>query len=228
MDPTLRKAWTSVVAGADLDRHMAGNGQAQANAEHFTTMLAAMNLPRDARILVPGAGTGQLLDWVDARALAPYVFTFTDINASFLTMLRARLDAHAGLRSSIEVDDIERPRAAGEFDAALVILVLEHIDWRAGIAALAGLAISRLAFVIQRNDGEASMVVPRHDMPPTIRAFAETAHPGLVPEAEVTAALLERGYTLRQRWERPVPDEKVMVGLLYERLDPPRGAARGG
>jgi hypothetical protein len=217
MDPALRKAWTTVVAGADLDRHMAGNGQAQANAGHFVTALAAMDLPRDAKVLVPGAGTGQLFDWIDPAALAPYAFTLTDINPGFLAMLRGRLDTHPGLRAILHVDDIERPKDRGPFDAAIVILVLEHIDWKAGIAALADLAIPSLAFVIQRNDGEPSMVVPRRDMPPTIRTFAETAHPGLVPEAELTAALAAHGYAPRRRWERPVADEKVMVGLLYGR-----------
>lgn len=213
----LHKAWTSVVTGPDLDRHMAANGQAAANAALFVAMLRAMRLPPGAPVLVPGAGTGQFLDYLDPGEIEPYRFTFTDINPSFLEMLRERAGRLPGIRFAAQADDVERPAAAGPFQAAIVVLVLEHIDWKVGVGALCAIGSPWLAFVIQRSEAGAAMASPREGTAPSMRAFLEMARPTLVPERDLIARLAEDGFSLHARWERPVPDEKVMVGLLFRR-----------
>jgi hypothetical protein len=217
MDSNLRKGWTEIITGADLDRHLAEVGQARANARLLVEMLADSSLPSGAALLLVGVGTGQFLDYVDADALAPYRLTCTDINAQFLGALEARLRRTPQVSASVQLDDIEQTTLGGPFDGAAAVLLLEHIEWKKGIASLAGLAPTWLYLVIQRNDANPDVLTVKRDLAPSIRTFGEMASPGLVPESELTGLLAERGYPLHQRYERPVPDHKTMVGLVYRR-----------
>jgi hypothetical protein len=47
-----------------------------------------------------------------------------------------------------------------------------------------------------------------------MQRFRELASPAFIAEAEVTAALEQRGYRVVWRAEQAVPDAKVMVALL--------------
>jgi protein-L-isoaspartate O-methyltransferase len=205
----------SVVQASELDHHMAGNSQAQANARILGEMLAAMALPPGARILMPGAGTGQILDYMDISLLRPLQVVFTDINAEFLKVLEDRLKRSGDLLARVEVDDCEQSVVHGPFDAILTALLLEHVDWPKAVEAFAALGARWLAFVIQRNEGYPNMVATSRKLAPSIEAFAATAHPHLVPEADLTAHLYRHGYDLRRRFEQSVPDDKTMVGLMY-------------
>src|SRR5713226_2101872 len=130
MDSNLRKGWTEVVTGDDLDQHLAAIGQAQVNAQLLGEMLADSALPADAELLLAGVGTGQLFDYADVDALALYRLTCTDINAQFLAALDARLRKAPRLRASVKLDDLETTALGGPFDAVAAILLLEHIAWR--------------------------------------------------------------------------------------------------
>ncbi len=176
MESDLRRAWISVVRASELDRHMAGNGQAQANARILGEMLAAMALPPGARILMPGAGTGQFLDYMDISLLRPLQVVFTDINAEFLKVLEKRLKRSGDLRARVEVDDCEQPAVHGPFEAMLTALLLEHVDWPKAVEAFAALQPRFLAFVIQRNEGDPNMVATSRKLAPSIEAFTAPRH----------------------------------------------------
>jgi hypothetical protein len=215
VDSDLRKGWTQIVTSEDLDQHLAMVGQAQVNARLLVDLLAASSLHADAELLLAGVGTGQLFDYADIDVLARYRLTCTDINASFLAALETRLRATPLLRASVKLDDLETTQLSGPFDAAAAILVLEHIEWRKGVLALAGLHPAWIFLVIQRNAATPGVVPMERDLAPSIRAFGEVARPTLVAETELTAALAECGYTLDERHERPVPDHKTMIGLAF-------------
>lgn len=217
MDANLRKAWTEVITVEDLDRHLAAVGQAEVNAGLLVEMLSESSLPAGAELLIAGAGTGQLFDYADVAALAPYRLTCTDINGEFLAALEARLRKTPGLRASVRVDDVEATELHGPFDAVAAILLLEHIEWRKGITALARLDPEWMYLVIQRNEGAPDPLTPKRDLAPSIRQFGAMARPALVSEPDLTAFLAESGYAIHRRYERPVPDEKTMVGLMARR-----------
>jgi hypothetical protein len=224
MDPSLRDAWTRIVSAGDLDDHMQAVGQAQANAALVEAMVAAGPEPARRSMVFVGAGTGQMFDFVDPAFLAPYRLTFTDINPAFLARLRERL-AGAALDYEAVVDDLERPALRGPFGAAVVVLVLEHVEWRRGLDGLAALRPEVLHLVVQRNPSDmASAVTPGRVLPPTIAAAAETAHPTLVDPAEVGAYLGGLGYALVARRERGVPDAKTMIGLTFAQGAAPTAA----
>jgi hypothetical protein len=214
----LRDAWTTVVEPDDLDRHMASNGQAAVNAELVLQMLDEMRLDSDSRILMPGAGTGQILDYVPVPRFEPFRWVFTDISHRFLDVLRDRLSRNATLRVDARHDDGVNPQVAGPFDAIVAVLVLEHLDWRAAIANWAALGPRFIGLVIQRNDTSAAMLAPRPGLAPSIERFRQVAQPQLVPEADLTAELGRAGFTQQWRLAHAVPDSKTMVALLYKKF----------
>src|SRR5581483_3615065 len=70
MDAALRRAWTTIVIPDDYEQHMASIGQAQAAARLTTQIIAWAQLTPGSRITVAGAGTGQMLDHLDAAGLS--------------------------------------------------------------------------------------------------------------------------------------------------------------
>lgn len=210
MPSTLRDAWTSTIEAADYETHMSAIGQAQANAAHIGALLA--RLAPATRLLIAGAGTGQMFDHLPAGAFDHVQPVFADINPAFLARLRARCPG-----ARCVADDLERSALRGTFDAAAVVLVLEHIDWRQGLDTLAALAPRDLFLVLQRNPPRmATAVTPTRVLPGSMRVFAE-AHPALVPKEEAATHLERLGYALREEWPREVADQKVMLGLWFRR-----------
>src|SRR5262245_49884357 len=117
---TVRDAWACYISADDYDAHMERNGQARVNARLVESLLAR-HPPGGDRLLVAGAGTGQLLEFFGGVA-ERYRTTFTDINPVFLERLRDR-PAGAGRQLQTVVDDLEDTRLPSEFDAAVVVLV---------------------------------------------------------------------------------------------------------
>jgi len=225
MDPALRRAWTEVVSSEDYERHMANVGQAQAGAELMCEILGGAGMPAGARVVIAGAGTGQALDFAGPGALRPFRLTFTDLNPAFLARLSERLARH-GLAAQILVDDIERTSIEPAPDLLLATLLLEHVDWRRAVEAIAGLGPAACGIVIQENpEGMTSALTPGRHVPPTIAEAMESAHPTLVPRRDLTEALASRGYRRRKTWTRDVADGKRLVALLFARREPPAGAS---
>jgi len=217
MDTELRRAWVEIVTADDYERHMAAIGQAQAAAELTRHIVEAAALPDGARIAIAGAGTGQMLDYLDPALLRPYRLTCADLNPAFLGRLKQRL-ARAGLQAAVMEDDIERSKLDRAPDLLVATLLLEHIDWRRGVEAIARLEPGICAIVLQENPpGMASAVTPGRPVPPSLAKAMENAHPTLVPRGELEAAFVRYGYLCRDTQTQEVADGKRLVALLFSR-----------
>jgi len=206
----LREAWISTVEPGDYERHMAAIGQAQANAQHVGAFVDFCAPPRGERVLIAGAGTGQMFDYIEPSIFSGARAVFADINPRFLARLRTRFPAAACV-----ADDLEQSSLRGPFHAACAVLVLEHIEWRKGLDTLAALLPRHLFLVIQQNPPEIpTAVTPARVLPGTMRVFAE-ARPVLLEPAAVIAHLQNAGYSLRMEAPRTVADGKTMLGLLF-------------
>jgi SAM-dependent methyltransferase len=204
---TLREAWTRFVAAEDYETHMAAVGQAQANASLVAELFAAA-APRPAsRILIAGAGTGQMFEHCAPGLFHGYRLICSDINPAFLEKLRARCECQT------VVDDIEDSRLDQGFSVILVVLVLEHVEWRKALASLARLRPEHVAVVIQRNPEGA---LPYRERVGTMLLFGSEVEPNLIPASALVEEFERLGFRLKLQQERPVADGKTMVGLLLE------------
>ncbi|MGB9454563.1 MAG: class I SAM-dependent methyltransferase [Bryobacteraceae bacterium] len=217
MDPGLRRAWTEIVTGEDYDEHMARIGQAQAGAELTCQIIRSAAPPAGSRVVIAGAGTGQALDFVDPALLRPFRLTFTDLNPAFLARLARRLAKH-GLAATVLEDDIEQTALEPAADLLLATLLLEHIDWRRGVEAIATLRPAACGIVIQENpEGMTSAITPGRPIPPSLAEALENAHPTLVPRQDLIATFAACAYVCRDTWDREVADGKKLVALLFVR-----------
>lgn len=192
----------------DYEAHMAAIGQAQANAAHIGALLA--RLDHSTRLLIAGAGTGQMFDHIPPGTFGHVHPVFSDINPAFLARLRSRRPG-----ALCVADDLEHSALRGPFHAAAAVLVLEHIDWRKGLQTLAALGPQHLFLVLQQNpEGMATAVTPTRVLPGSMQIFTE-AHPILLKKDEAATHLERFGYALEEEWPREVADQKVMLGLLF-------------
>jgi hypothetical protein len=205
MPLTLRELWAGHITPDDYERHMAATGQPQANADLLAELFRNAPPAPSAHILFAGAGTGQYFDYFPPAALAPYRPIFTDLNPLFLDRLAARFVCQT------LVDDIEAPRVAGPFDLAIVILVLEHVEWRRSVAALCGIA-RRVFTVTQENPAD----LAARPLPGTLAALHDCP-PMLLERAALIAEFGERSFELTRTSTRGVRDGKKMVGLDFTR-----------
>lgn len=217
MDLNERKGWTEIVTAVDLDCHMAEIGQAETNANLILDMLEEYPLNNKAKILVPGCGTGQIFDYINTKKISQYVFTFTDLNSAYLERLKERLSNFPHLKYYTLTDDIESTKLTSHYDGHLVVLLLQHIDWKQGLESMLNLEPYKLYFIIQEQKNDKHPVTKERKLPPTIEKFAKIANPHLVPKSELSAYLEERGYKSLKKYEKTVPDEKTMVGLIFEK-----------
>jgi len=228
MDPGLRRAWTQIVTGEDYDEHMAGIGQAQAGASLTCQIFRAADPPAGGRVVIAGAGTGQMLDFADPAVFRPFRLTFTDLNPAFLARLARRLAKH-GLAATVIEDDIEQTAIEPGADLLLATLLLEHIDWRRGVEALTGLRPAACGIIMQENpEGMTSAITPGRQIPPSLAKAGEIAHATLVPRQELIDAFAARGYVCKDTWAREVADGKRLVALLFVRREPLAGETRDG
>jgi hypothetical protein len=209
--PILRELWRSHITAEDYDRHMAAVGQAQACASLVQEMLLQHPPRLGARVLFAGAGTGQCFDYFPASLLGRFRVTFTDVNATFLARLSGRVK---GIDFSTAIDDIEAPRLAGPFDLAVVVLVLEHVDWRKAAAALMRQA-ARVFVVMQQNPPEP----PPDRLRDTMALLAE-ARPTLLDRAQLVEAFAAGGFDLARTASREVADGKTL--RAFDLVKPPQ------
>lgn len=216
---SLRRAWTQILTGEDYDEHMAAIGQAQAAAELTAELIQSADLPPDSRVVIAGAGTGQMFGLLNPALFQPFALICTDINLKFLARLRARLLRH-NLNAFLLADDIERTSLPEAPDFLLAVLLLEQIDWRNGVEAIAALRPSRCGIIIQENPaGMTSAVTPGRPIPASMAAAFQTAQPKLVPRDELLTAFDARGYCCARTCACEVADGKQLVSLLFEETD---------
>jgi hypothetical protein len=206
-----------MVTADDYEQHMAAIGQAQAAAELTGQLIANAGLSAGAHIVIAGAGTGQMLDYLDADILRPFRLACTDLNRSYLERLKERLMRH-GFSACVLVDDFEQSAIAPGCDLLLATLLLEHIDWGNGVASIARLRPAACAIVIQENPpGMESAVTPGRRLPPSIELALRSAHSALIPREELIGALRRAGYALEHSFDRSVADGKRLRALLFRR-----------
>jgi len=201
---TLREAWTRFIAAEDYETHMAAIGQAPANASLVAELVAAAAPPPASRILIAGAGTGQMFEFCAPELFRGYELTCSDISPAFLEKLRARCKCRT------VVDDIEDSRLEPGFSLIIVVLVLEHVEWRKALASLTRLRPDRILVVIQRNP----QALPHRELKGTMRLFDGEIEPNLIRPAALVEQFAHLGFRLVLQRERTVADGKAMVGLL--------------
>ncbi len=215
MEPELQLAWTRVITADDYDEHMAAIGQAQASAALTVEMIRVIDPPVNSRIVVAGAGTGQMFDFVDAGLFRPFTLICTDLNPKLLGRLKQRV-IRQGLSVHIAADDIENTALASAPHLLLVTLVLEHIDWRKGVEAIAKIGPMACGVIIQENpQGMASAVTPGRCLPGSIEAAVRFAHPTLISHSELLHEFEQRGYNGAVTRARHVADGKRLVSTLF-------------
>lgn len=216
-DKQLRDAWSTIITPEDYEAHMAAVGQAQANAALVAEYLEAHPPSRHASLLFPGAGTGQMFDYISPEILLPYTVTFADINAGYLNRLRIRVARTPGLRYATVVDDLERTTLTRQFDVVLAILVLEHIDWRPALATLCSLAARELFLIVQQNpENLAAPMTPTAQIPKTMQVFTRI-HPQLISRDDLEAEARQNKFTRCYASEKVVTDNKKMLALAFNR-----------
>jgi hypothetical protein len=196
---------------------MAAIGQAQAAASLTEWLLSEARLASDSRITIVGAGTGQLLDFPAAARLMPYRLTCADLNPGFLERAAERM-AKYGLRGETVQDDLENTRLAPGADLLLATLVLEHIDWRAGVRSIHRLGPRMCGIIMQVNPPDMqSAVTPGRALPASIEAATKTCHPVLLSAEELVSSFDACGYSCRGQHSMNVADRKELRALLFVR-----------
>src|SRR5512139_2279081 len=114
MKPSLREVWRAQISADDYDAHMAAVGQAQANARLVERFIERWLTP-PARILVAGAGTGQMFDYARRELFDGFALTCTDLSAGLLTRLEQRLAGRRLTNVTTVVDDLEQTQLGSPF-----------------------------------------------------------------------------------------------------------------
>jgi SAM-dependent methyltransferase len=191
---------------------MARIGQAEANAGLLRDLFLAAALAPGTRILIAGAGPGQMFNYLPEDFFAAHRLTCSDVNPAFLERLRTRCTCET------VIDDLENSQLAPGWDAIAVVLVLEHVDWRLALQSLARLDPDNLLLIVQRNPANVvAAVTPGRTPPGTMAVFAEEAPPHLIKIDELLADLAGHGFVLDRLESRSVQDGKAMVGLALRK-----------
>src|SRR5581483_1651708 len=128
-----------------------------------------------------GAGTGQMLNFLDSTLFVPYRLTFTDLSRRFLDRLEQRL-ARSALTAQILEDDIEDSAIEAGADLLIATLLLEHIEWRRGVDAIAVLRPLSCGVILQDNPpGMTAAVTPGRRIPASMAVAMVKARPQIVP-----------------------------------------------
>jgi hypothetical protein len=216
MTNSLRDAWTNIIHAGDYESHMAAVGQAQANAQLVESYFSSMPLISGDSILFLGAGTGQMFTFVSPAFLLPYRPTFTDINSSYLELLRERLQNVPGLEFKTVIDDVERSTLSETFPLVVVVLLLEHVDWRKALATICSLSSASVLVVIQENPATLPVTyTPSRETADTMNIFSEV-HPTLVPRAELNSEFAAKGFRENYFEEKIAAAGKKMLALGFE------------
>jgi hypothetical protein len=218
MDSNERKGWTEIVVPEDYDSHMSEIGQAEANALLVADMFKYFPLKESASLLVPGAGTGQMFEYITPFQIGLYKFTFSDISSRLLEKLNQRLlKMYPRFRHKAVLDDIEETRLKGSYDGILTVLLLQHIEWKKGIESMVEFEPEKMYFIIQQQDNKCHAINIQRKLRPSIAEFAKIANPHLVLRQELVDYLEDKNYGLLDSYEKQVLDNKTMVGLVFEK-----------
>lgn len=214
----LRASWQSVTP-EDYEAHMSRIGQAEANAKHVADWMRRH--PDAKRIVFAGAGTGQMFDFLRGHEFIERNITFTDINESFLSKLEARLQGEVAFDWKVAQDDLLASHLGTGFDAAILVLVLEHVDWPRAVEAFARWGCQNVLVVIQENPtGLGTAVSPAAPLGPTMQRFRDSTPPHLIPLDSLRTAMQQQGYGLARVQSAFVLDGKMMHACYFSQGAP--------
>ena len=213
-----REAWLHVITPEDIDVLMAGNGQAEANAAHVRALLLAHPLGPNARLLVHGCGTCQVLDYLKPADFHGATITFADLSEPMLAFAKRRAASRHGLHYRFVIDDIEDTALTGTYEAVLLSMVLLHVDWNKALRNVVGLRPDCVYVIEQeRNAGTPATGAVGRTLPLSIQRYAGTVAVKLVPRKGLIDSMKALGYGLVHLRETGVPDGKKMVGMVFAR-----------
>ncbi len=116
------------------------------------------------------------------------------------------------------MDDVENSALEPGIGLIILVLVLEHVDWRRALASLAAREPEQLLIVTQQNPPHiTTAIAPGREPVGTMRVFAEKAQPRLVPFPELEAEMARAGFGLVRQSRRSVADGKSMLGAIFRK-----------
>ncbi len=208
-----RVGWQEIVTPDDLEGHMLDIGQVKANAALIDQMLAGLRA--GTRIYVPGAGTGQIFDYMKSK-WSSFDYIFSDLRLDFLDRIARRMPAKVKFR--LAIDDVEDSTASFTCDIALVVLVLEHVEWKKALREILKTRPREMMIVIQRNHEVGTRVVAKRKLRPSIAEFAKVATAELVEATDLIGEMKKLGFQPTWQAEREVPDSKAMQAIRFTRV----------
>lgn len=218
VEPTLKESWSQIITVEDYEGHMAEIGQAKANALIVQNFMLELEVKPKDRILFAGAGPGQMFDYIPQKTFGGGHIVFTDINERFLTRLEERAKQEGLTNFEVVLDDVEDPQVKGPFDLVVLVLVLEHVQWRKALAKLAQLPASAFLIVVQENPvGLASAVSPQRVLRPSLQEAMKGQHAELVDQSELITEMGTVGFTVLKTDRESVADGKTMCGFVFSR-----------
>jgi hypothetical protein len=210
-----KKYWKEIVEPDDLDAHMLEVGQATINAQLIYKMFSEFPLKDGNTLYVPGCGTGQMFDFLKPSELGNVKFLFSDFKLEFLERLKQRISAD--LNARFIIDDVEESKVIEKVDAALIVLLLQHINWKRGLGNILATQPSKIFLIIQEQDATDGEINQTRVLRPSIKKFSEVAKSELVDRTELEKYLKGQGYSKKWMRVEAVPNTKRMVSLVFTR-----------
>jgi hypothetical protein len=214
-----KKHWKEIVEPDDLDIHMLEAGQAEVNAHLVKRMFSLYPLDVGSTLYVPGCGTGQMFDFITPSELGNLNYIFADIKPEFLKKLKTRLPNE--LDAKLLEDDIEQSGVKQKTDAALVVLLLQHIDWRRGLNNILATQPTKLFLIEQQQLAKDSEINKTRKLRPSMEKFVAVAKTELLNLLELENFLKQKGYQKQWTHTESVPHTKRMVGFIFSKTISP-------
>jgi len=209
-----KKAWKSTIPADDLDKHMLATKQVQANVKILEKMLNDFPIKEGTNILVPGCGTGQIFDYIDINLFSNYHLTLTDINKEYLKKIDQRFKKNQKISYKIIEDDIEIPKIQQKFDSSILILVLEHIEWKKALENILNLGVNSVYIIIQKQDKNKQIVTSYKNIPKSITKFSTITKSQLIDEHKIKQYFKKNGFNLLKSYSEKIMDNREMIGLF--------------
>ncbi len=208
-----KEHWKNIVTPEDLDFHLRVVGQASVNASLVKKMLLLHPLASGSTIYVPGCGTGQMFDYFNPTEIGRFEWLFSDYNGDLALRVHERLSKE--IEFQVFVDDIENTKFTDKVDGALIVLLLQHINWRKALRNISRNEPKYIYCIIQDEDIYPQQESTRAELRSSIKKFSEVAETELIKESDLTSLLGSLTYKKVFQESVAVPESKRMVSLVY-------------